>query len=387
LPRHAQVYSSPLTRCLRLARGLEAAIAECERAVANGEKSLGKTNPLSDDDLADFIAQQQRFAATKQSWSVDVADIDAATWDLSVKNPNGGGVVVMRTAQEVLDEIEFVHVEPHRCVQVADGKHERRTQHIGHPSSLLPPNAEADQRRTTDSASPLDSIRRLIQRMVLAALLCQSPPNPQGISASIYDRNDHQYAFAQRVVDAKGKSLGQRPMVSKGDFMNAAVIRKGIDIGDQAATEIVTKPRRLPLIEPIALGEVSLRIGGNADNHRPSCIKRAFASAQADTVARPSSSRRLRSSRTSRCHSGDCTSPGWAHRLSQTLSRRRTFSATDIVSIEISVDMRASSGDFSITDCQNVGDQRLATLDFPSGPLLSRVRCIGWFGALGRKCE
>ena len=74
-------------------------------------------------------------------------------------------------------------------------------------SRINVPNAEADQRRTMDRASPLDSIRRLIQRLVLAALLCQSPPNPQGISASIYDRNDHQYAFAQRVVDAKGKAI------------------------------------------------------------------------------------------------------------------------------------------------------------------------------------
>ena len=68
-------------------------------------------------------------------------------------------------------------------------------------------NGEAVQRRTTDSALSLDSVRRLIQRLVLAALLCQSPPNPQGISASIYDRNDHQHVFAQRVVDSKGKSL------------------------------------------------------------------------------------------------------------------------------------------------------------------------------------
>jgi|688.fasta_scaffold73441_5 hypothetical protein len=27
----------------------------------------------------------------------------------------------------------------------------------------------------------------------------------------------------------------------------------------------------------------------------------------------------------------------------------------------------------------NIRDQRLATLDFPSGPTLSRVRCIAWF--------
>jgi len=74
-------------------------------------RNLGKTNPLNDDDLADFIAQQKSFAATKQSWAVDVADIDAATWDLSVKNPNGGGEVVMRTPQEILDEIEALDAE------------------------------------------------------------------------------------------------------------------------------------------------------------------------------------------------------------------------------------------------------------------------------------
>ena len=66
---------------------------------------------LVDDDLADFIAQQKSFAATKQSWSVDVGDIDTATWDLSVKNPNGGGEVVMRTPQEILDEIEVLDAE------------------------------------------------------------------------------------------------------------------------------------------------------------------------------------------------------------------------------------------------------------------------------------
>ena len=31
----------------------------------------------------------------------------------------------------------------------------------------------------------------------------------------------------------------------------------------------------------------------------------------------------------------------------------------------------------------NVGDQRLATLDFPSGPILSRVRCIALLGREG----
>jgi type I restriction enzyme M protein len=74
-------------------------------------RNLGKTNPLNDDDLADFIAQQKSFAAMKQSWAVEVADIDAATWDLSVKNPNGGDEVVMRTPQDILDEIEALDAE------------------------------------------------------------------------------------------------------------------------------------------------------------------------------------------------------------------------------------------------------------------------------------
>lgn len=77
----------------------------------NVGRSLGKTNPLNDDDLLDFVAQQKTFADTAQSWSVDVADIDAATWDLSVKNPKGGDAVVLRTPAEILDEIAALDVE------------------------------------------------------------------------------------------------------------------------------------------------------------------------------------------------------------------------------------------------------------------------------------
>ena len=74
-------------------------------------RSLGKTNPLNDDDLADFVAQQASFADTAKSWSVDVAGIDPATWDLSVKNPNGGEVVALRSPAEILDEIAALDAE------------------------------------------------------------------------------------------------------------------------------------------------------------------------------------------------------------------------------------------------------------------------------------
>ncbi len=68
-------------------------------------RSLGKTNPLNDDDLAEFVALQKRFAESEKSWYVDVADIDAATWDLSVKNPNRTDEVVLREPQEIIGEM------------------------------------------------------------------------------------------------------------------------------------------------------------------------------------------------------------------------------------------------------------------------------------------
>ncbi|MES2669312.1 MAG: N-6 DNA methylase [Pseudomonadota bacterium] len=77
----------------------------------NPGRNMGKTNPLNDEDLADFVALQKTFADSAQSWSVDVADIDSKTWDLSVKNPNGGDEVALRTPQEILDEIAALDVE------------------------------------------------------------------------------------------------------------------------------------------------------------------------------------------------------------------------------------------------------------------------------------
>jgi type I restriction enzyme M protein len=42
---------------------------------------------------------------------VDVAGIDTATYDLSVKNPNGGDEVALRTPQDILDEIAALDAE------------------------------------------------------------------------------------------------------------------------------------------------------------------------------------------------------------------------------------------------------------------------------------
>ncbi len=74
-------------------------------------RNLGKTNPLNDADLAEFVELQKTFADSAKSWSVDVAGIDPATFDLSVKNPDGGEDVVHRSPQAIMDEIAALDAE------------------------------------------------------------------------------------------------------------------------------------------------------------------------------------------------------------------------------------------------------------------------------------
>jgi len=74
-------------------------------------RSLGKTNPLNDDDLKEFIALQKTSAASMKSWSVDAASINATTLDLSVKKPNGGKGVTHRNPAEIMDEIGALDAE------------------------------------------------------------------------------------------------------------------------------------------------------------------------------------------------------------------------------------------------------------------------------------
>jgi len=74
-------------------------------------RNLGKTNPLNDDDLAEFVKLQKTFADSPKSWSVDAKSIDKTTFDLSVKNPNGGEEIAHRTPEAIMEEIAALDVE------------------------------------------------------------------------------------------------------------------------------------------------------------------------------------------------------------------------------------------------------------------------------------
>ncbi|HSS49058.1 MAG TPA: N-6 DNA methylase [Thermoanaerobaculia bacterium] len=74
-------------------------------------RNLGKTNPLNDADLAEFVKLQRSKADSPKSWSVDVKNIDKATFDLSVKNPSGGEGMKHRNPQAIIEEIAALDAE------------------------------------------------------------------------------------------------------------------------------------------------------------------------------------------------------------------------------------------------------------------------------------
>ena len=74
-------------------------------------RNMGKTNPLNENDLAEFEELQKTKADSDKSWSVSIEGVDPLTRDLSVKNPNSGEEVVHRTPEDIMDEIAALDVE------------------------------------------------------------------------------------------------------------------------------------------------------------------------------------------------------------------------------------------------------------------------------------
>lgn len=77
----------------------------------NAGRNMGKTNPLNDADMVEFVELQASKPETEKSWMLKVADIDEATCDLSVKNPNTPEEDPLRTPQEILTEMETLDSE------------------------------------------------------------------------------------------------------------------------------------------------------------------------------------------------------------------------------------------------------------------------------------
>jgi type I restriction enzyme M protein len=84
-------------------------------------RNLGKTNPLNDEDLAEFVKLQKTFASSPSSWTVDAKTVNPDTFDLTVKNPNDGEVVKHRRPNEILEEIATLEAESAEVLETIKG--------------------------------------------------------------------------------------------------------------------------------------------------------------------------------------------------------------------------------------------------------------------------
>ena len=71
----------------------------------NVGRNMGKTNPLNDNDLKEFVDLQKGFADSDKSWSFAITDIDESTYDLSVNNPNAEEDAPLREPNTIVDDI------------------------------------------------------------------------------------------------------------------------------------------------------------------------------------------------------------------------------------------------------------------------------------------
>ncbi|MBO9507581.1 N-6 DNA methylase [Thalassospira sp. A3_1] len=74
-------------------------------------RSLGKTTALTDADFEDFVKLQATKAESEKSWTLNISDVDKASFDLSVKNPSKAEEAPLRDPEEILAEIAALDAE------------------------------------------------------------------------------------------------------------------------------------------------------------------------------------------------------------------------------------------------------------------------------------
>jgi type I restriction enzyme M protein len=77
----------------------------------NVGRNLGKTNPLNELDMADFLDLYKTRPDSPNSWTVPVSEIDIHTFDLTVLNPESKLEENLHSPQEILDKISSIDKE------------------------------------------------------------------------------------------------------------------------------------------------------------------------------------------------------------------------------------------------------------------------------------
>jgi type I restriction enzyme M protein len=84
-------------------------------------RSLGKTTALTDADFEEFVRLQATRAESEKSWIVKVSDLDPATLDMSVENPNRNDEVTYREPEDIIAEMIALDTESADILQQIRG--------------------------------------------------------------------------------------------------------------------------------------------------------------------------------------------------------------------------------------------------------------------------
>lgn len=87
----------------------------------NLDRNLGKTNPLNEADLADFVELQKTKVDSANSWTLNIADVDTSTFDMSVKNPNKKDEKELRNPTEILGAITALDAASAEILNIVRG--------------------------------------------------------------------------------------------------------------------------------------------------------------------------------------------------------------------------------------------------------------------------
>ena len=82
----------------------------------NPGRKLGKTTPLTEEDLAEFLELQGKRKCGKNSWIIDATTLDNEC-DLSVKNPNKPQIIDTRTTDDIINQIAELNEQSSRLIQ------------------------------------------------------------------------------------------------------------------------------------------------------------------------------------------------------------------------------------------------------------------------------
>lgn len=80
-------------------------------------RTLGKTSPLNDLDIAEFTKLQKTFSESPNSWNVNVSKITTPNFDLNKKNPNKSEESGLRNPIEIFSEIELLDEETNNLLK------------------------------------------------------------------------------------------------------------------------------------------------------------------------------------------------------------------------------------------------------------------------------